>query len=292
MMKLNSFKLAFGHKARLISILILGSLIYFYVSEEKSMGQVNQFTDVQKPAQLIPRENFTPHPTHPHPISTVPAGPRFRPRSDTPYPEDTESSGVRNDGLCAQDAPSSSSEQMMKAVAPEGKLKLTDSGRPTFWVAVPQTEATQVILSVETLNPDQTKTLFSQQRYAIAQTPALVGLPLPDNAPELTVNASYQWSVVLLCGDTPHPSDPHVFSTVKRVPASNLIDTQTATIQNASALSLDGFWYDPVTMLLNRYQQNPQNQTLIQHWQALMNSAGLETISEQYGPNKILMASP
>lgn len=234
--------------------------------------------------------------TEPAAVAKFPQAIQFQPKSDNPHPEKTETSGVRNGSLCAQAPPSASEseDQKLRVVAPAGALKLTASARPIFWVTIPKTQAKQLILSIEKVDDSKTpsRVFHAQQTYSISQSPVLMGLAMPKNAPDLELNTLYQWRVQLLCAEEPTPNNPFIFSSIQRVESTVPSPSEPLTKQDAIQLSQNGFWYDPVTILLNAHQTDPNDSEVPSLWQTLLESANLDAIAQTYGPNRSYIQFP
>ncbi len=154
----------------------------------------------------------------------------FRPSGSGPPPT-TRGAGSRSDRLCPQDAstPTQSSTQSstqlltLTALIPTDQSGLTGADHSTFWVYLPKTTARQMVLSVK--GPDSQP--HSQRFLPITEQAEIVGIPLDTNAPPLELDTSYQWAVVLICGDRPSPNDPFVTGWVRRVTPSAMNKSQS-----------------------------------------------------------------
>lgn len=249
-------------------------------------------------AEFIPQRNtnrslnageFHPPRDESHPDKTISGGSRgrplpqkieFRPPRDKSHPDKTVSGGSRGP-LCPQDKPldSESDPPLIRAIAPDSIAKLTTSARPTFWVALPETQAKEIIFSVIS----DTNTYHAGIRYPITQSPALLGLNLPKNAPDLAIDNTYRWAVSVVCGDASDPlNDPGLVLSVKRV-TSVLPSAPQSPEQQAIVASQNGHWYDAVSALLRPDTDPTQTQPL---WQQLLESVNLGSIAQDYGPAK------
>ncbi|WP_193912716.1 DUF928 domain-containing protein [Desmonostoc muscorum] len=196
------------------------------------------------------------------PISQV----LFKP-SRTGKPPTTRGAGSRNDRLCSQDAPTNPGDSSAKTLAltalvPSDQSGLTWAERPTFWVYLPKTSARQMVLSVKAAGNQP----HFQSFLPITKEAGIVGIPLPTNSPPLEVGKSYQWAVVLLCGDRPNPNDPFVTAWVERVAPSPGISNSQDALATAASYGEQGIWYDALTNLAIAQQSEIDKLALTKIW--------------------------
>lgn len=180
----------------------------------------------------------------------------FKP-SDTGPPPDTRGAGSRSDRLCPQDAPThldslGAPPLALTALVPDNHEGLTWAERPTIWIYLPETSARQMVLSLRAEGSQP----HSQQFLPIAGS-GIVGIPLDESAPPLEVGQSYQWAVVLVCGDRPSPNDPAVTAWVRRVAPSG--EPPQDALERAVWYGERGVWYDTLTAVVEvrRLQTTP-----------------------------------
>jgi hypothetical protein len=202
----------------------------------------------------------------------------FKPPAYDKRPERTVGAGSR--GGCPQDFTSASiSDELsrrlpLKALVPPSNIGLTMAERPTFWMYLPQTSATQIVLSVQ----KQDTSSHSQWFFPVPSTAGIVSLQLPADAPPLQIGETYQWAAVLVCGERPGPNDPTVTAWVKRVPVSNTMAQSTAA-DRVSWNGEQGLWYDMLTALAQEVRSQPSNADLSGTWADVLTSEGLEKIA-------------
>lgn len=190
----------------------------------------------------------------------------FKP-STTGKPPTTRGAGSRNDRLCSQDAPtnldnSSAKTLPLTALVPSEQFGLTWAEHPTFWVYLPKTSARQMVLSVKAAGNQP----HFQSFLPITKEAGIVGIPLPTNSPPLEVGKSYQWAVVLLCGDRPSPNDPFVTAWVERVAPSPGISNSQDALATAASYGEQGIWYDALTTLASAQQSQINKPELTKIW--------------------------
>jgi hypothetical protein len=212
-----------------------------------------------------------------NPISQV----LFKP-SGGGKPPTTRGAGSRNDRLCPQDAARNPDHlaarpQPLMALVPPEQFGLTWAEHPTVWVYLPKTSARQMALSVRAERQP-----FAQRFLPITGEPGIVGISLPENLPPLEVGKSYQWAVVLVCGDRPSPNDPFVTAWVQRVLPTQ--ETRSRDLlKQAQIFGQQGIWYDALTTLAAVVRSQSNNSALTEIWTDFLGqpSVGLEAIAKE-----------
>ncbi len=199
----------------------------------------------------------------------------FTPPPDDNLPDRTAGAGSRG-GQCTQEATApTANTPPFRALVPTTNRGLTLAEHPTFFVHLPATSARQAVLSIR---EDGTKP-HSQTFFPITGTPGIISLKPSDNSPPLEVGKTYQWAVVLVCGERPNPNDPVVASWVRRVALSQPPKQGTA-LQQAAWYGKQGYWYDALASFAEaRRAQN--DRTLTDNWTAFLKSAGLDAIATE-----------
>lgn len=209
----------------------------------------------------------------------------FKPPAGDKRPDRTVGAGSRGRS-CPQDiaAVSISSGALhqppLSAIVPTANSGLTVQARPTFWAYLPQTSAKQVVLSLQKEDASQ----HTQWVFPAPETSGIFNFQLPEDAPSLKVGETYQWAVVLVCGERPNPNDPAIAAWVKRVlPSSSpsQLPFQGTPLDQISRNAEQGLWYDMVTALAQERKLQPNNLTLTEAWADVLNAQGLEPISQE-----------
>ena len=201
----------------------------------------------------------------------------FKPPSDDQEPKRTVGAGSRNDRQCPQDAtvPTADTPPLM-ALVPTTNTGLTLAERPTFRVYLPETSAKQVVLSIR----EEGIKHHSQTFLPITGTLGIISLKPSDNSPPLEVGKTYQWVVVLVCGERPGPHDPAIASWVRRVVLPQPINQGTA-LEQAAWYGEQGIWYDALKYFAEARRNQSNNQALTDNWTEFLNSVGLEEIAAE-----------
>jgi hypothetical protein len=203
----------------------------------------------------------------------------FKPPANDKRPNRTVGAGSRG-GQCPQDLASApvsselSNQLTMMALVPPSNTGLTVSERPTFWMYLPQTSAKQVVLSLQ----KEDASSHSQWVFPVPSTAGVVGLQPPADAPPLKIGETYQWAVVLVCGDRPNPNDPAIAAWVQRVSPSQSIPQSTA-LDLAAWNGEQGLWYDMLTALGQGLRAKPTHPALTDVWTNVLKSEGLEMVA-------------
>ena len=201
----------------------------------------------------------------------------FKP-SRSGQPPTTRGAGSRNDRYCLQDTPTKG-KPTLTALVPTNQSSLTWAERPTFWVYLPNTSARQIVLSVKEEGSRQ----HSQRFLPITGESGIVGIPLTENTPPLEVGKSYQWAIVLVCGDRPSPNDPVVTAWIQRAAPSQPLNNQQAALEQAVRYGEQGIWYDALTTLAVARRSQSDNPALAKIWAEFLAqpSVGLGAIADE-----------
>ena len=206
----------------------------------------------------------------------------FKPPPEEMKPKRTRGAGSRHDGQCSQDATPAnlanapSTQSSLMPVVPTSNLGLTIAERPTLWIYLPETSAKQVVLSIR----EEGITHHSQTFVPITGASGIIRLQQNHDSPPLEVGKTYQWAVVLVCGERPSPNDPAIASWVRRVALSEPRN-QGSTLEQAAWYGKQGIWYDALTSLVQARRSQPNNQDLISIWAEFLESGALKAIATE-----------
>lgn len=200
----------------------------------------------------------------------------FKP-TGTGQPPTTRGAGSRNDRTCAQD--NITQPLALTALVPSEQFGLTWTERPTLWVYLPKTSARQLVLSIK----EENSRSHSQSFLPITGDAGVMGIQVATTAPPLEVGKSYQWAVVLVCGDRPSPNDPFVTAWVRRVIPSKPFSNQPSALDRVVQYGAQGVWYDAVTTLATMRRSHPTDPALTKIWTDFLAqpSVGLGAISNE-----------
>ena len=208
----------------------------------------------------------------------------FQPPPEEEQPESTEGAASRQHQQCDRDFVNSQQKGYatphlnLTAVVPISNYGLTVAKRPNFWVYLPKTSAKQAILSIRA----EGKIHHWQQSIPLTGEAGIMGIPLSKDAPTLEVGKSYQWALVLVCGNKPNPNDPVVAAWIKRVdksPAINFYLHPKTRLEQAAWYAKEGIWYDALSILIEEKASSLDNQN--DTWSKYLRSGGLDKIANE-----------
>lgn len=161
----------------------------------------------------------------------------------------------------------------------------TLSSRPTFWVyvsSIPENTELEFTLQDAVGNQELYNT-----RFVVNGQTGLLGVRLPDTAPELAIGENYFWEIAMRCD--PEGGSTNLISTsswVQRVDPNQIkttsaFDPKPLVRELARASNLDkpsiyanlGIWQDAVTALIDLQQKQPNNKELREDWRNLLTGA-------------------
>jgi hypothetical protein len=167
----------------------------------------------------------------------------------------------------------STSVQALLALLPDNFYGTTLKERPTIMVHLPASTAEQGLF---VLKNDTQEVLF-EMNVAVPAQGGVIAVELPENAPALALNQTYEWFFALQVDGELTPSSPFVEGWIERIEpsvAQAQAAPQSAAIERIAALGAQGIWYDTVAELAT-LQANEETPAIAQHWQELLESVGL-----------------
>lgn len=188
-------------------------------------------------------------------------------------PKDTSSGGSRDGLRCSQ------KEQPIQPLMPKRNYGLTLEERPAIFVYIPETSARKIVLAFRAEAGD-----YKRAFLPITTRAGIVSFTLPNREPPLTVGKNYQWSLVVVCGETVQPDDPVVRGWVQRVARSHQIESelkQKTAIEQAIWYGANGYWYDLLKVMTRARRSHPHDAKLTVVWHDLLKSVGLGAIASE-----------
>ena len=164
-------------------------------------------------------------------------------------------------------------------IIPVASQSLTTASHPTVLVYLPQTSAQKLLFSWKTENDRE----HYQTILPIENKAGIISLTLPSDAPPLEVDKNYQWALAIMCDGQLHPDSPVIQGHIRRVALEQTICDR---LKNANPLETAviygeaGIWYETVATLAKLKTAAPDDQNLAANWEYLLNSVGLENISQ------------
>ncbi len=164
---------------------------------------------------------------------------------------------------------------------------LTGMTRPTLWFYVPYAPNSIVDMSFtlqDESNPADTKIIYQNLKIAPAQTPGMLQIVLPKSIEPLATNKSYHWFLILntscTIGQRPFFVDGWVQRMDMQPDLSQAIKRATP-IRRVALYAENGLWYDAIATLATLRSAKPQDPSLLQAWQELLDAIGLKYLADR-----------
>lgn len=126
-------------------------------------------------------------------------------------PKDSAGGASRDGGVCPNDMSELETSATPFQLATNHSFTVAE--RPTFFVYVPTTVAQEAVFILK----DETEEYFYQKTVSLPQQKGLVSFKLPLDAPNLEMGKPYQWSFLLICGQSLRPDSPKVDGQIQRI---------------------------------------------------------------------------
>ncbi|MFB2895861.1 DUF928 domain-containing protein [Aerosakkonemataceae cyanobacterium BLCC-F50] len=190
-------------------------------------------------------------------------------------PSGSSAGGRRDIGVCTQDVTPATTDPKLTALSPIAKPGNTLAERPTFLVFVPKTSATTGEFSLR----DRNNRGVYRTTLPLTNTPGIVSVSLPAQAPALEIGQQYLWSFAVICNPNDRVDDRFVTGTVQRIA---LDSTRLHQIQQASPkeqvllYQKADVWYDAIAVLFELQRSQPNDSTINTIWRELLHSGGVD----------------
>jgi hypothetical protein len=208
---------------------------------------------------------------------------QYRPPANLGKPP-TTGGGTRGDN-CANLSEINSTQPLtalMPRLSPEGDMGLTVSAHPDFFVYVPSTSARQgeFVLRDEQWN-DVYRTTIN-----ISGESEIVKVSIPESNQGLEIGQNYRWHFALVCPENNRGIVNEVaiegWTQRTELNAAIAAELETATESDRPQIyAQNGIWHEAVSTLAELMQQSPNNATLTQQWNELLESAGLAELESE-----------
>ena len=162
---------------------------------------------------------------------------------------------------------------------PTTSQALTVKSHPTLLVYLPETSANKAYFSMRDENEDYDY----QTILPIGNGAGIVSLTLPKDAPDLSLNKKYQWSLILMCDGKLRPDSPIATGNIKRVVSSSDMaqkSSKLSLLESAAILAQAGIWYDSVATLAQLKTVQPNDDNISANWENLLATVGLEKVAK------------
>ncbi len=190
-------------------------------------------------------------------------------------PSRTTGGASRGDS-CAIGKATKSNASIVKLL-PKSNIGLTEEQRPSIMVYIPATIAQKAFFSIQ----DENFNHHYQTTLELPEEAGVMSIKLPRESPALETGKNYQYSLVMICGEDLEVDSPFVSGWIQRVQPKGNLTLQKPSVELASQLASNGLWYDAVSTLAELRKSQPSNQSVVNSWQQLLNSAGLSKIAQE-----------
>lgn len=155
---------------------------------------------------------------------------------------------------------------------------LTTASHPTLLAHIPATTAQSVFLSIQDENEEE----IYQSVLPIGNQSGIISLDVPQEAPALETGKTYKWSFALMCDNKLRPDSPIIEGYIERVQPKPELAAQlegATPVEMAALYGKAGIWYETIATLAQLREAKPQNQELMNAWDSILNSVGLEKVA-------------
>jgi hypothetical protein len=162
----------------------------------------------------------------------------------------------------------------LTALIPGKNFGQTISERPTFWFYLPYRPNVKTPVNFKLTNAEN-KVVY-QSNFLLTNTPGVVSITLPANAPILEVDKIYEWNLYFSCNPQNQLDIARVYGAVERVNLSSSVKEDLAKMKGRERIIFyanQGLWYELLTELIALRSQNPQDTQLAKDWQDLLNQS-------------------
>jgi len=190
-----------------------------------------------------------------------------------PVPDDVGNPSRSSGGAGRDDCPVV--ETAISSIVPDDTQLggYTIAENPTIWIYTPYALnivdpdtglSNLAVLRLETLSYEE---IYQAAITVPVETPGIIGIPLPDDAPDLEIGETYRWYVRVFCNTTePRGQAAAASGWIQRV------DPGTFAPEN--------LWYDRLTEAGTRLQANPNDSEARSHWNELLEFVDVEGIED------------
>ncbi|PSN16374.1 hypothetical protein C7293_02910 [filamentous cyanobacterium CCT1] len=157
-------------------------------------------------------------------------------------------------------------------------LTFTTDPQPLLWFYFPYEQSE--LFTLELILQDEGGNTLEQTNFVpTEQGPGIVQIPLSTEI-SLTEGEQYQWYLYAHCAAS-QPEDPPVYAKgwIKRVPPPAALESlppRASERQRAALYGTNGIWQDALTIVAERYREQPQDPEARADWVSLLSSIDFE----------------
>ncbi len=169
------------------------------------------------------------------------------------------------------------------ALVPEKNPVLTVAGYPTFFFYMPQNPTP---LSVEFVLRDENDEKVYEKTLMTSGNSGIMAISLPASkaVTPLVPDKNYHWYFSIICNPQKRDDDIFVEGFIKRVVPNEVLASKLehASPEDRAAIYADnGIWQEALLTLAQLHRSNPQDLTIANNWNKLLQSVGLDTIAQE-----------
>lgn len=195
---------------------------------------------------------------------------------DLGVPSNRTSAGIRS--RCS--ALEANVERKLTALAPRSTAGTTLAPHPALLFYIPETLAQQVEFALS----DPQQQVIYRQTLELRQTPGIIRVEIPPEAPPLQVDQPYRWGLELVCDLEDPAKNATVIGSLWRVSLPGTSVAQQGSLEVQQQLTLQqvqGIWFDVVATLGQLRLADPEDPELLGAWQTLLAREDLETVAQE-----------
>lgn len=196
---------------------------------------------------------------------------------DRSAPSQTEGAASRDEGKCSDNE--EKPNPPLTALMPNNTLVLTLAERPTFFVYVPPISARTAEFVLKDENEDD----VYKTTITLPSQPGIISIAIPANVKPLENGKTYRWYFDLVCnsGKRVFVDRIMVQRTEPSATLANELKQATNPRDRAAVYAKNGIWYDTLQTLAALRHSSPNDATLTNEWKELLESAGIQEVSDK-----------
>jgi hypothetical protein len=131
---------------------------------------------------------------------------------------------------------------------------------------------------------DENENLIYRQEFLSHGQDGIYRIDIPNYVTPLQEGENYLWSFSLICSETDLAGNPVVGGWINRIENSQFIQKQIQTVSPSDRpeqYTKELLWYDLMASLADLRQSDPNNPTLENKWENLLNEVGLNDLATE-----------
>jgi hypothetical protein len=207
---------------------------------------------------------------------------RFKPRIDNKPNPVTDGGATRGKSCLTK-------QESLIPLTPVNLVGLTLAKYPTFFWYVPTSPAKNLQFTI--FADGETENLY-EVKLSMPQESGIISFTLPENAPPLEINRTYQWSVTMICDSGDFSGNPRLNAWIQRIqPDSSLLQNlKNSNFRNlASVYGESGIWYEGLNAVVQQRCIQQNNLLSWIKWRQFLESGGLNNIASKKLINSCLI---